>query len=168
MSEDVYFVVIAFEMTEQIEQWICIKFCVKLEHSSTELFGWFRRLQLLHDSGPTHASCLEQSFLVKHQITQVTQSPYSPDLGPVNFWLFPKLNHFRKGRDLRPSMKFRKIWWGSRWRLGELCGVPRYLLWRGLKHHCPMYNVSCSFLKNSLFFILHGWIPSGQTCMSSS
>ena len=23
-------------MTEQVEQWMCIKFCVKLEHASTE------------------------------------------------------------------------------------------------------------------------------------
>ena len=35
-----------------------------------------------------HVSC---SFFVKHQITQVTQSPYSPDLVPCDFWLFPKL-----------------------------------------------------------------------------
>ena len=27
-------------------------------------------------------------------------------------------------------------------RLGELCEVPRCLLWRGLRHHCAMYNVS--------------------------
>ena len=33
MSEHVY---IAFTMTEQVEQQICIKFCVKREHSSTE------------------------------------------------------------------------------------------------------------------------------------
>ena len=30
-------------------------------------------------------------FLAKHQITQVTQSSYSPDVAPCNFWLFPKL-----------------------------------------------------------------------------
>ena len=33
-----------------------------------------------------------QSFLAKHQITQVTQTLYSPDLVPCNFWLFPKTN----------------------------------------------------------------------------
>ena len=32
-----------------------------------------------------------QSFFVKHQITQVTQPRYSPDLVPCDFWLFPKL-----------------------------------------------------------------------------
>ena len=36
LSEHVYCVAIAFKMTEQVEQQICIKFCVKLEHSSTK------------------------------------------------------------------------------------------------------------------------------------
>ena len=46
----------------------------------------------------THASCLRQSVLVKHQITQVTQTPYSPDLVPCDFWLFPKLKSPLKGK----------------------------------------------------------------------
>ena len=36
LSEQVYCVTIAFKMTEQVEQQICIKFYIKLEHSSTE------------------------------------------------------------------------------------------------------------------------------------
>ena len=36
LSEHVYCVAVAFEMTEQIEQQICIKFCIKLEQSSVE------------------------------------------------------------------------------------------------------------------------------------
>ena len=39
-----------------------------------------------------------QSFLAKLQITQVTQLPYSPDLAPCNFWLFPKLKSPLKGK----------------------------------------------------------------------
>ena len=31
-----YCVVVAFKLTEEVEQQICIKFCVKLEHSSME------------------------------------------------------------------------------------------------------------------------------------
>ena len=99
LSEYVHCVAITFKMTEWIEQWICIKFCVKLEHSPWKLFGWFRRTQLWatgnwqlhHDKKPAHASHLVQSFLVKHQITQVTQLPYSQDLVPCDLWLFPKL-----------------------------------------------------------------------------
>ena len=64
-----------------------------------KLFGWFRSLQLWatgdwwlhHDNAPAHASHLVRSFYVKHQITQVTQPPYSPNLVPCDFWLFPKL-----------------------------------------------------------------------------
>ena len=42
--------------------------------------------QLHHNNTPLHASRLMQSFLVKHQVTQVTQPLYSPDLfGPL--WL---------------------------------------------------------------------------------
>ena len=62
-------------------------------------FWWFRRPQLWatgdeqlhHHNVPAHASHLTQGFLFKHQITQVTQPPYSTDLAPCNFWLFPKL-----------------------------------------------------------------------------
>ena len=42
LSEHVYCVAIAFKMTEQVEQRICIKFCVKLEHSS---MGTIRMIQ---------------------------------------------------------------------------------------------------------------------------
>ena len=54
--------------------------------------------QLHHDIVPALASDLLQSFLVKHQITQVTQPPYSPDLVPCDFWLFPKLKSPLKGK----------------------------------------------------------------------
>jgi len=37
-------------------------------------------------------------FLVKHRITQVCQSPYSPDLALCDFWLFSKLKLPLKGR----------------------------------------------------------------------
>ena len=34
LSEHVYCVAVAFKMTEWVEQWICIKFCIELEYSS--------------------------------------------------------------------------------------------------------------------------------------
>ena len=36
LSEHVYCTATAFKMTERVEQWICIEFCVKLEQSCTE------------------------------------------------------------------------------------------------------------------------------------
>ena len=36
MNELVHYVAVTFKMTEQVEQQIHIKFCIKLEHSSME------------------------------------------------------------------------------------------------------------------------------------
>ena len=98
-----YCVAVTFKMTEQLEQQICIKSCIKLEHSSTETIQMMQRMQLWapgdwqlhHDSVSTRASRLLQSFFTKHQITQ---PPYSPDLLPCNFWLFPKPKSPLKGK----------------------------------------------------------------------
>ena len=39
-----------------------------------------------------------QSFLVKQPTTQVTQTPYSPDLAPCDFWLSQKLKSPLRGK----------------------------------------------------------------------
>ena len=54
--------------------------------------------QLHYDNVPAHASHLVQSFLVKHQITQLTQPLYNLDLAPCDFWLFLKLKSPLKGK----------------------------------------------------------------------
>ena len=54
--------------------------------------------QLHHDNTTAHVSHLVQSCLAKHPITQVTQAPYSPDLVPCDFWLFPRLKSPLKGK----------------------------------------------------------------------
>jgi hypothetical protein len=61
-------------------------YCVTIAFTMTE-----RADQLHHDNAPAHSTALVQAFLAKHHITQVCQPPYSPDLAPCNFWLFPKL-----------------------------------------------------------------------------
>jgi hypothetical protein len=43
------------------------------------------------------ASHLIQGFLDKHGISQVHQAPYSPDMAPCYFWLFPRLKTPLKG-----------------------------------------------------------------------
>ncbi|KAJ4444640.1 hypothetical protein ANN_06436 [Periplaneta americana] len=52
---------------------------------------------LHHDNAPAHSSQLIHTFLAKHGITTVHQPPYSPDLAPCDFWLFPKLKTPLKG-----------------------------------------------------------------------
>ena len=55
--------------------------------------------QLHRDNVPTHIPCLRQSFLEKHQITQVTQSPCSPDLvlkSPLKGKRFQTINEIQE------------------------------------------------------------------------
>ena len=130
MSEHVYYVAVTFKVTDQVEQQICIKFCIKLEHSSVETI-WMIQLwatgdwQLHHNNAPAHASRLMQSFLVKHQITQVTQPLYSLYLAPCNFWLFPKLKSPLKRKRFQTVDEIQEN------KTGQLignCEVPRCLL----------------------------------------
>ena len=47
------------------------------------------------DNTPVHNSILVTDYLTKMGIKTVPQPPYSPDLAPCNFWLFPKLRGCR-------------------------------------------------------------------------
>ena len=62
-------------------------------------------------TGSFITSCAE--ILVKHQITQVMQPPYSPDLSPCDFWLFPKLKSPLKGKRFHIVDGIQENKWGS-------------------------------------------------------
>ena len=47
------------------------------------------------DNAPVHNSILVTDYLTKMGIKTVPQPPYSQDLGPCDFWLFPKLRGCR-------------------------------------------------------------------------
>ena len=53
---------------------------------------------LQHDNAPAHTSHLVQQFLAKHGTAQLQQPPYSPDLAPCDFFLFPRLKKVLKGK----------------------------------------------------------------------
>lgn len=53
---------------------------------------------LHHDNAPAHTSLLVRDFLAKNNTVITPQPPYSPDLAPCDFFLFPKLKRPMKGR----------------------------------------------------------------------
>jgi len=60
--------------------------------------AWANNTWMLHhDNAPAHTSLLIREFLMKHETTVVPQLPYSPDLAPADFFLFPKLKSSIKG-----------------------------------------------------------------------
>jgi len=50
------------------------------------------------DSAPVHDAVRVHGFLAKNFITKMDHPPYSPDLAPCDFWLFPKLEIALKGQ----------------------------------------------------------------------
>jgi len=53
---------------------------------------------LHHDNALAHMSLLICSYLAKHHTSVVPHTPYSPDLAPADYFLFPKLKTTLKGR----------------------------------------------------------------------
>jgi len=53
---------------------------------------------LHHDNAPCHTAISVMEFLAKKGVPVVPQPPYSPELGPCDFYLFPKLRFHFKGR----------------------------------------------------------------------
>ena len=174
-TEHVYCVAITFKMTGQVEQQICITFGIKLEHSSMEttqlsqkataMDNWWLAASSRQCAPLCSTSYAE--FLVKYQITQ---PPFSPDLVPYNFWLFPKLKSLLKGKRFHTIDEIQEIWQGSWWWL-ELNEVPNTecLLWKGLRCHCPKNNIPSIFFNKYSYFLYymagyHLDRPSYLTC----
>ncbi|UYV80725.1 hypothetical protein LAZ67_19001545 [Cordylochernes scorpioides] len=60
---------------------------------------WKNKNWLLHHlNAPAHTSLLVRDFLAKTNTLMIPQPPYSPDLAPCDFFLFPKLKRPMKGR----------------------------------------------------------------------
>ena len=57
-----------------------------------------RGLKLHHDNASAHTAILTREFLHEKSLPTLPHSPYSPDLSPCDFWLFPKLKEQLKGR----------------------------------------------------------------------
>ena len=58
----------------------------------------FKHVRLLHDNAPAHTSSIVTKFLESERVTVLPHPPYSPDLAPCDFFLFPKLKKFLSGR----------------------------------------------------------------------
>ena len=151
--------------------------CRNYSDGSEGFQGWYNEWLAASPRQCTHWCITSRAvFLwnIKSPRWHTPPPPPQPRFSPYHFWLFLKLKSPLKGKRLQTVNKLWKIRHGSWWQLGELCEVPRCLLWRGLRSyvpHCPMYNVSCTlyflhkypyfsyyideyFMERPLYFIL--------------
>ena len=97
LSEHVYCVAITFRMTEQVEQRICIKFCVKLQHSSMETIRMIQKATamgkwwLAASSWQRAHSCITTSVIFgKTSNPPGDSAPPHPRFGALWLLAFPK------------------------------------------------------------------------------
>ena len=64
---------------------------------------------LHHDNAPAHTALSFREFLAKKNIPVRPHPPYSPDLAPCDFRLFPKLKSKLKGHHFGTMEKIQKI-----------------------------------------------------------
>lgn len=57
-----------------------------------------RGIKLLHDNAPAHTSRVVTEYLRTNKLETLPHPPYSPDLAPCDFWLFPKLKAHLSGK----------------------------------------------------------------------
>jgi hypothetical protein len=68
-------------------------------------------LILHHNNAPAHSSLQVSQFLAGKGISAMNHLPYSLDLAPAGFWLFPKLKSVLQGKrflnveDIKLSVK---------------------------------------------------------------
>ena len=65
--------------------------CVRL--GMCESGDWF----LLHNNAPSHSATIRKQFLAQRKVTVLDHPPYSPDLAPADYFLFPKVKSDLKG-----------------------------------------------------------------------
>ena len=56
-----------------------------------------RGIKLLHDNAPAHKSAMVQEYLKESGLNVLDHPPYSHDLSPCDFWLFPRLKEMLAG-----------------------------------------------------------------------
>lgn len=106
----------------------------RLNHRIARVRKEIRALwKLHHDNAPAHTAFVITAYLTRIGVATVPQPPYSPDLAPADFFLFPRLKRELKGKQLEsvdnvqatstaslnsiPVKEFQKSYdaWKSRW-----------------------------------------------------
>ena len=163
-------------MTEWVEQRICIKFCIKLEHSFKETIQMIQKAAAVGNcwlaASPQQCVCSCRVFWWNIKSPRWLSPHYSPDLVPWDFWLFPKLKSPLKGKRFQTINEIQENTMRQLMANGRICEIPRCLTLKGTEAslsyiQCFLYLVSSS-INVSIFHItwLHTFWTEG-ICQSA-
>jgi len=71
---------------------------------------------LHHDNAPAHKVFSVEQFLTQKSIIEMKHPPYSPDLAPNDFWLFPEIKSALKGQIFQDIEDIQETRW-QHWKL---------------------------------------------------
>ena len=162
LSEHVCCVATMFKLTEWVEQKICIKFCTKLEHSSTETTQMIQKTAVMGNcwlaASSRQCACLWitscAEFFGKTLNHPDDSAPLQPRFGTLQLLCFPQTKITFEREEISDRRWLKKMQRGHWWRLGELYEVPRCLLWKdwGIIVLCTMFLISSS-INGSIFHV---------------
>ena len=98
-----------------------------------------RGIKLLHDNAPAHKSATVQEYLKESGLDVSDHPPYSPDLSPCDFWLFPRLKEMLAGH-----------------RFESRCGIGSAV--HQCLQHIPKEDYQAAFRK---------WVDRCKTCVEA-
>ena len=157
LSEHVYCVAVAFKMTEKVEQQICIKFCIKLEHSSMETIQMIQKATAMGNWWLAAASqqCAHSCITSHAEVFDKTShhpgdsACLQPRFGALWLLLFPKLKSPLKGKRFHTVDEIKENTMGQLMATGRTVWGPKVPTLKGteasLSHvQCFLYLVSSS------------------------
>ena len=115
---------------------------------------WPGKWILHHDSAPAHDALRVREFLPKNSITKMDHPPYSPDLAPCDFWLFPKLKNALKGQTFADLLTSNATW-------KHYCEVFRKMIFKTVSGSGTVVSRSAQLHKESFWTrqqpLVHRW-----------
>jgi histone-lysine N-methyltransferase SETMAR len=87
-----------------------------------------------------------QEFLAKKEIKLLSHPPYSPDLAPADFFLFPKLKKELAGH-IMTQEEFKKEWKGVLWGVSKDNFAKAFVRWYERCEKC--IRIDGSYVKKS-------------------
>ena len=114
------------------------------------LWKWVRRFRtdiaddwvLHHNNAPAHTALSIREFRAKKNILVLPHPPYSPDLAPCDFCLFPVLKSMLKGHHFGMLENIQKIVTGELHTLPENDLGYCYDQWKKCWNHCAISQES--------------------------
>jgi len=98
---------------------------------------------LHHDNAPARTTLSIREFLAKKNIPVLPHPPYSPDLAPCDFFLFPKLKSELKGHHFGTVENIQKVVTDELYTLTENDFRYCYDQWGKRWNHCVASQGSC-------------------------